>query len=209
MRDRLLDAVERLLVKGGADAVRLDAVAAEAGVSKGGLLHHFPSKRALVEGVVQRLVDRFEAVLPGPDAPPGAYTMAWLDSSIPEVAPEPGATGREEVPVALLAAAGGAEVLDVLRRHYRTWQERLDADGLPPGVSTLVRMAVDGWWTARLLHLAPPHGAAHVELRRLVTDLIATGRAGTGPAGADPSTTDPSGADPAGAGPADTAGEAR
>jgi AcrR family transcriptional regulator len=186
VRDRLLDAVERLLVKGGVDAVRLDAVAAEAGVSKGGLLHHFPSKRALVEGMVQRLVDRFEALLPGPDAPPGAYTMAWLDSSIPEVAPEPGTTGRDELPMALLAATGGPEVLDVLQRHYRAWRERLDADGLPPGVSTLVRMAVDGWWTARLLHLAPPHGAAHVELRRLVADLIATGRAGTGPTTADP-----------------------
>ncbi|QIP87289.1 TetR/AcrR family transcriptional regulator [Streptomyces sp. Tu 2975] len=209
MRDRLLDAVERLLVKGGVDAVRLDAVAAEAGVSKGGLLHHFPSKRALVEGVVQRLVDRFEAVLPGPDAPPGAYTLAWLDSSIPEVAPEPGTTGRDEVPIALLAATGGPEVLDVLQRHYRAWQERLDADGLPPGVSTLVRMAVDGWWTARLLRLAPPHGAAHAELRRLVADLIATGRADTGPRHAGPAGAGPSTTEPAGAEPADTAEESR
>ncbi|MCX4821969.1 TetR/AcrR family transcriptional regulator [Streptomyces sp. NBC_01142] len=172
MRDRLLDAVERLLVKGGVDAVRLDAVASEAGVSKGGLLHHFPSKRALVEGVVQRLVERFEAVLPGPDAPAGSYTMAWLDASVPPESPEDGDDPRNEVPVALLAAAGGPEVLDVLQRHYRTWQERLDADGLPPGVSSLVRMAVDGWWTARLLGLAAPRGDAHVQLRRLVSELI-------------------------------------
>lgn len=214
MRDRLLDAVERLLVKGGVDAVRLDAVAAEAGVSKGGLLHHFPSKRALVEGVVQRLVDRFEAVLPGPDAPPGAYTMAWLDRSIPEVAPEPGTAGRDEVPLALIAAAAGPEVLDVLQRHYRAWQERLDADGLPPGVSTLVRMAVDGWWTARLLRLAPPHGAAHVELRRLVTGLIDTGAIGTGRVGTGNADSGPSSADRADPGrsstdPAGSAGESR
>lgn len=183
MRDRLLDAVERLLVKGGVDAVRLDAVAAEAGVSKGGLLHHFPSKRALVSGVVQRLVDRFEAVLPGPGAPAGAFTTAWLDASIPPESPEPGRTDTDEVPIALLAAAAGPEVLDVLQRHYQAWQERLDADGLPPGVATLVRMAVDGWWTARLLGLAPPHGAAHAELRGIVSGLIATGGVGTGPGG--------------------------
>ncbi|MEV6398757.1 TetR/AcrR family transcriptional regulator [Streptomyces sp. NPDC051907] len=172
MRDRLLDAVERLLVKGGVDAVRLDAVASEAGVSKGGLLHHFPSKHALVEGVVQRLVDRFEAVLPDPGAPPGAYTRAWLDASIPAAAPEEGDELPDEVPVALLAAAGGPEVLDVLRRHYRRWQERLEADGLAPGVSSLVRMAVDGWWTARLLGLAAPRGASHEQLRELVSRLI-------------------------------------
>ncbi|MEU9605611.1 TetR/AcrR family transcriptional regulator [Streptomyces sp. NPDC048057] len=173
MRDRILDAVEKLLVKGGVDAVRLDAAAAEAGVSKGGLLHHFPSKLALVQGVVRRLVDRFEAVLPGPDAPPGAFTRAWLDASIPLLAPAEEGAPPSAVPVALLAAAGGPEVLDVLRERYLHWQERLDADGLPPGVSSLVRMAVDGWWTARLLGLAPPQGVDHHRLRALVDDLIA------------------------------------
>ncbi|MFF8320847.1 TetR/AcrR family transcriptional regulator [Streptomyces bobili] len=173
MRDEILDAVERLLVKGGVDAVRLDAAAAEAGVSKGGLLHHFPSKLALVQGVVRRLVDRFEAVLPGPDAPPGAFTRAWLDASIPVAAPDEDGAGPSAVPVALLAAAGGPAVLDVLQERYRTWQARLDQDGLPPGVSSLVRMAVDGWWTARLLGLAPPRGADHHRLRALVEDLIA------------------------------------
>ncbi|MGA5042049.1 TetR/AcrR family transcriptional regulator [Streptomyces capoamus] len=171
MRDQILDAVERLLVKGGVDAVRLDAVAAEAGVSKGGLLHHFPSKLALVQGVVRRLVDRFEAVLPGPDSPPGAFTRAWLDASIPLAAPDEEGPSSA-VPVALLAAAGGPEVLDVLQARYRHWQIRLDEDGLPPGVSSLVRMAVDGWWTARLLGLAPPQGADHHRLRALIEDLI-------------------------------------
>lgn len=173
MRDRILDAVERLLVKGGVDAVRLDAAAAEAGVSKGGLLHHFPSKLALVQGVVRRLVARFEAVLPGPDAPPGTFTRAWLDASIPLVAPDGEEAPQSAVPVALLAAAGGPEVLDVLRERYAHWQERLDADGLPPGVSSLVRMAVDGWWTARLLGLAAPRGVDHQRLRALVDELIA------------------------------------
>ncbi|MFD5267876.1 TetR/AcrR family transcriptional regulator [Streptomyces sp. NPDC058335] len=180
MRDEILDAVERLLVKGGVDAVRLDAAAAEAGVSKGGLLHHFPSKSALVQGVVRRLVDRFEAVLPGPEAPAGAFTRAWLDASIPVAAPDEGGAGPSAVPVALLAAAGGPAVLDVLQERYRDWQTRLDEDGLPPGVSSLVRMAVDGWWTARLLGLAPPQGADHHRLRALVEDLIAPGPAEAG-----------------------------
>ncbi|MFD0414414.1 TetR/AcrR family transcriptional regulator [Streptomyces sp. NPDC127108] len=171
MRNRLLNAAERLLVKQGVDAIRLDAVAAEAGVSKGGLLYHFPTKLALVQGVVERLADRFEEVLPGPDAPPGAFARAWLDASIPADAPEGEATASDSVPVALLAAANGPEVLDILQERYRTWQARLEQDGLPPGVATLVRMAVDGWWTARLLGLADPKGEDHRRLRRLLTDL--------------------------------------
>ncbi|GGO33048.1 MULTISPECIES: TetR/AcrR family transcriptional regulator [Streptomyces] len=171
MRNRLLNAAERLLVKQGVDAIRLEAVAAEAGVSKGGLLYHFPTKLALVQGVVERLADRFEEVLPGPDAPPGAYARAWLDASIPPEAPEGESTPSDSVPVALLAAANGPEVLGILQGRYQVWQERLERDGLPPGVATLVRMAVDGWWTARLLGLADPKGEQHVQLRRLVHDL--------------------------------------
>ncbi|MET1132235.1 MAG: TetR/AcrR family transcriptional regulator [Aeromicrobium sp.] len=54
-RDRVLDAFERLLVSAGSRAATLDAVAAEAGVSKGGLLYHFRSREALVDGMVERL----------------------------------------------------------------------------------------------------------------------------------------------------------
>lgn len=54
-RDRVLDAFERLLVAGGSRSATLDAVAAEAGVSKGGLLYHFGSKDALVDGMLERL----------------------------------------------------------------------------------------------------------------------------------------------------------
>ena len=57
-RDRVLDAFEELLNEQGERAATLDAVARAAGVSKGGLLYHFPSKDALVDGLVGRLDDR-------------------------------------------------------------------------------------------------------------------------------------------------------
>ena len=54
-RDRILDAFESLLVGQGSRAATLDAVAEEAGVSKGGLLYHFPSRDDLVVGMLDRL----------------------------------------------------------------------------------------------------------------------------------------------------------
>src|SRR5205085_529152 len=57
-RDRLLDAFETLLVTAGSRSATLDAVASAADVSKGGLLYHFPSKDALVEGMLDRLRTR-------------------------------------------------------------------------------------------------------------------------------------------------------
>lgn len=54
-RDRVLTAFEELLIDGGERSATLDAVAAAASVSKGGLLYHFGSKDALVEGMIARL----------------------------------------------------------------------------------------------------------------------------------------------------------
>ncbi|GAA1080464.1 TetR/AcrR family transcriptional regulator [Tsukamurella spumae] len=54
-RAKLLDAFVKILIEHGERAATLEAVAAEAGVSKGGLLYHFGSKDALVEGLVARL----------------------------------------------------------------------------------------------------------------------------------------------------------
>lgn len=57
-RDRILDAYEHLLVNGGTRVATLDAVAAEAGVSKGGLLYHFGSKDELRDGMLKRLKEQ-------------------------------------------------------------------------------------------------------------------------------------------------------
>ncbi|MFI6515366.1 TetR/AcrR family transcriptional regulator [Spirillospora sp. NPDC050679] len=175
MRDRILDAVERMLVSGGADAIRLDAVAAEAGVSKGGLLHHFRSKQALLEGALDRLVQRFQAELPAAGSPPGAFVRAWLDATIPD-ADVPAQAHADQVAVALLAGlSGGSEVLESFRRCYREWQDRLVDDGIDPVTASLVRLAVDGWWMARLLGLAPPGGDLHRQVRARLTAMIEEG----------------------------------
>lgn len=54
-RERILDAFEHLLIEQGERGATLDGVAADAGVSKGGLLYHFASKDALAEGLIIRL----------------------------------------------------------------------------------------------------------------------------------------------------------
>lgn len=54
-RERILDAFERLVTGSGERAATIAGVAEEAGLSKGGLLYHFGSKTALVEGLVERL----------------------------------------------------------------------------------------------------------------------------------------------------------
>lgn len=76
--DRILDAAGEVVMKHGAQALTLDMVAAEAGISKGGLTYTFPSKEALLSALLDRDVDRFRRRL---EAPPQA--MAGL--SYPEL----------------------------------------------------------------------------------------------------------------------------
>jgi AcrR family transcriptional regulator len=57
-RDLILDAAEAVVIESGPGRLTLDAAAECAGVSKGGLLYHFPSKEALVEAMLERLVER-------------------------------------------------------------------------------------------------------------------------------------------------------
>jgi AcrR family transcriptional regulator len=56
-REKLLAAAAELVGKIGARRLTLAAVAERAGISKGGLLYHFPSKDALLQGMIERLVD--------------------------------------------------------------------------------------------------------------------------------------------------------
>jgi len=63
-RGLVLDAADALVSEVGANHVSLDAVAARAGISKGGLLYLFPSKVALLQGMLERYVERLENGLP-------------------------------------------------------------------------------------------------------------------------------------------------
>jgi AcrR family transcriptional regulator len=56
-RDALLDAAERVAIRLGAAHLTLDAVAKEAKVAKGGLIYHFPSKKALFQAMLVRALE--------------------------------------------------------------------------------------------------------------------------------------------------------
>ncbi len=61
--DALLDAAEAVVARQGIANLTLDAVAAEVGMSKGGVLHHFPTKDRLVEAMVVRSAEGWRAHL--------------------------------------------------------------------------------------------------------------------------------------------------
>jgi AcrR family transcriptional regulator len=169
LRDRLLDAAELVVARDGVISLTLDAVAKEAGVSKGGLLYHFPTKSALVVAVVERLASACDcetgkAIDASDDIGPGRFTRAYLTARLDP--PDP-----KDMPIhtALLAAAGtDPQYLEPFRRRHVEWQKRLQEDGIDPAVATIVRLAIDGVCLGTMLGMPVPQG----QLRQDVIDQL-------------------------------------
>jgi AcrR family transcriptional regulator len=173
---KVLDAAATVLRERSAAAFTLDAVAARAGVSKGGLMYHFPSKEALFSALVDRAVAAVDDALAAAAAStePGAFTRAYLDTTIPAGPADADADGHDALVAALAAAVTlDPQLLAPLRRAYRRWQDRLEDDGLDPAAATAVRLAVDGWWLAALLRLPPLDADLHRGTRALLAGLAA------------------------------------
>ncbi|TFF22102.1 TetR/AcrR family transcriptional regulator [Jiella endophytica] len=145
VRRRLLDCAEALAVERGLAGITVQAVADAAGVTKGGLFHHFPTKQALVEGMVADLLHRLDreidAAIEKDPEPRGSFTRAYVDSVF---------VGREfgfDTPWAALSVAMVAE--PHLRRLWAGWLDERqhrhqDTDDDP--MLEVVRLAVDGAW---------------------------------------------------------------
>jgi AcrR family transcriptional regulator len=75
-RERILEAAYVSLLEGGYGAATVGDVQQRAGVARGTLLHHFPTRGALMAGVVEDVVERRLRVLTAPpdvDAAPGGW----------------------------------------------------------------------------------------------------------------------------------------
>ena len=158
MRDQLLDAAESVGVREGIARLTFDAVAAEAGVSKGGLLHYFTNKDQLIEAMVRRAADgwrhhfmsSYEGVPPGPGRMvrgllQGCFTdaQAWTEEL------------RRSYSSVFAALAQNPALIQPMRETYEELYSYLKADGLPEGVAETISTAMDGLWFYWVLRLRP------------------------------------------------------
>ena len=156
VRDRLLNAAELVVAREGVSNLTLEAVAQAAGVSKGGLLYHFPSKSAMITAIVERMAGRCDAdqaeLVARDPRTVGGFTRAYLE--IRARNPDP---HKEPIHTALLAAAGtNPDYLEPFRKRLVEWQAKLESDGIDPTTATIVRLAIDGLGLSRLLGLSVP-----------------------------------------------------
>ena len=166
-RLKLLDAAATVVRRDGIPAMTLARVAEEAGVSKGGLLHHFGSKEELLAGLLeQTLADADASLNEMTDADGrGAFARAYL-----EYVRRPDDHQADSATAIFAAAAAGDGDLGPTSEVFEAWQHRLmHDDGLDPALGLLARIVGDGLWLIDLFGLARPSEAE----RAAVIDLVA------------------------------------
>ena len=150
-RERILAAAEALARDSGPGNIALDAVAAKAGVSKGGLLYHFPTKARLLEALVEQFLATFDGALHDREAQSGgaanSTARAYVDIMVEEQ------LCHRPPPSGLLAAlAENPDFLAPVRRFDRQLLDRMKASASDPVLAVLVFLVMHGIKSGQLLN---------------------------------------------------------
>jgi AcrR family transcriptional regulator len=152
-REAVLKAAGQVLVRLGVGAFTIDAVAQEAGITKGGVLHHFRSKEALIDGLIDQVTEIFNSRIEAelavePVGHPGRWLRAYI-RTIFSVQYE----NINLIPALAAVAAADQQTIERLRRGMQASQLAALEDGLDPTLATVIRLAVDGVVFTRAFHL--------------------------------------------------------
>jgi AcrR family transcriptional regulator len=171
-RDRILTAAEDVVLNEGVARLTLEKAATTAGVSKSGVLYHFPSRSALVSAMVGRLTERIEKQLAAQrTADPGergAYARAYINDAFASADDEQTRRGQRLGAAVLAAMASEPDLLAPLREAFARWQAKIEIDTSNPIRGTILRLAADGLWVSELLGFAP----LDADLRRQVQEEL-------------------------------------
>ncbi len=155
-RDRILDAYRDLLLAHGGVGVSLEAVAARAGISKGGLLYHFPAKSALLIGLTTRLREYTQANVAR--ARREGIVHVFLQTSTPR------ASEADHYWAALTAIAADRrgsprEARETLDDVFNLWSDLLKEEIDDPVLADTIRLVGDGLYLTTVAGLPRPDQA--------------------------------------------------
>lgn len=169
VRQTLLDCATKLALEHGLAAVSLQAVASAAGVTKGGLFHHFPNKQALIEavfdGMMENLDREIDEELEKDTGGHGTFTRAYVRTLFADRA--------------LNNSPWSAQTMTVLADPYsKSLWHRWMKDRLVRHAATdagtrleIVRLAADGAWLSHVLRLDDDPGSDDTALLQALIDL--------------------------------------
>lgn len=166
-KETIIRAAEEVVREKGARKLTLDAVAAQCGLSKGGLLHHFRTKQALLKAMLESTVSReLEMVSEFCAGESGGVTLASRIQGLFALM-----ENDEGLPRSLIAAVAEDPALlePIKAKEARTRREICDTAS-DPELAQLLLFAARGIFLGRVLGVMEP---GDPELDRLRDRLLA------------------------------------
>ncbi|MCD7898172.1 MAG: TetR/AcrR family transcriptional regulator [Planctomycetaceae bacterium] len=152
-RREILQAVDRVLARHGLNALTIDKVAAEAGMSKGGVIHYFATKQDLVMANLvsyhNRFFERREAYLATLPDTPERLARATIHTMIDTWKAEPGAAWYR---IDMLEDPQYREQIGTTKR--RIFQDVLKGARDPSMILTAM-FYIDGLWLNSMYRPSP------------------------------------------------------
>lgn len=149
VRARLLKATAEIILKKGVQGLTLDEAAHKGGVSKGGLLHHFPNKQALLNGifdnVLGKLKKQIHAHMQADPNPHARFTRAYLAMNHTF---DKNSQGQLFMTLTLAMMTNS-----ILRKRWLAWFEEQLNESTPEEKDItcwIIRFASDGLWLSDL-----------------------------------------------------------
>ncbi len=152
VRTCLLESTTRIAIHSGVNAVTIQSIADAAGVTKGGLLHHFPDKKALIEATFEyclsKLNDDISKLINDDNVEYGRFTRAYINTTIQYLNSEK----KEHWEALAIFSITEPE----LRNSWKLWMNKKNKENATTDSSIelqAIRYSADGIWFGSLCNV--------------------------------------------------------
>lgn len=170
-KEAIIRAAEEVVREKGARKLTLDAVAAQCGLSKGGLMHHFRTKQALLQAMLESAI-ACEAELAAEFAAEGGDNNGPLSSLLQSMFAL--MMDEESLPRALIAAvAEDPALLEPIKTKEAKIRSELLNTCSDPELALLLLSAARGLFLGRVLGVMEPDDPIFARLQARLLKLSA------------------------------------
>lgn len=170
VKEKILDAANKVIAEKGLSSFTLDEVAKKAGISKGGLLYHYPSKDKLMRGLIENYIELFENKITERERTlPADSPSNWLVSYIREQFNQAKVDSNTTNGI-MAAAALNQDLLQPVLEKRKEWLEKI-SESKDPILGIIISFACDGIVYSNLLDLEVFPGETKAKLMERLISL--------------------------------------
>ncbi|MFE8646415.1 TetR/AcrR family transcriptional regulator [Sphingomonas sp. NCPPB 2930] len=166
-KERLIETAMDIISNQGVQELTLEAVAAAAGVTKGGLIYHFKTKDELLVALVAHMLEQDKLRTDRISGTPKALLQSWIDEVF-DMSPKESLLRAN----LLSAASSHPQLVGLVRERYEQGYRHLQSvTGSKAGLAVAIAVATDGIALLELMNLCRFTTAQRESLRSALAVL--------------------------------------